>query len=406
MAGIGGTVEIVEVNGFVFGGGVGKVYVDQQDALRVLKSGDSMSGALNMTVNPIEGISYLDFDLNDGFDHSEGRLHWDDEDKTLVLDLEGGTGVKLQLGQEVHLRATNKSGAAIPNGSVVYVDDALGSRPTITLARNSDPTAILTLGLTTHDIGDNLTGYVTLIGLVRDLNTSMFANKDLLYLSDTPGGLTNIKPDAPAISVFIGIVLFSNPEEGVIAIRPVVIPRLSHLSDVDSRGSETIEDVLKWDGTKWVPYSLNNKVDVSDQVRLVYDPITNESGFQTRILNKTGAVSKKGTLVSASMVDDRSIILQNNEFDTVGIIAEDGISDGSLVWVWKNGSICEVLVEDGETATRGYLALSGEDDGRARFVLVPSSNPVTAEHFKEIGHCYGDASPGTDVLVLCDIHFN
>jgi len=36
---------------------------------------------MNLLVATSGDVSYIDFDLNDGFEHKEGRLHWIDDDK-------------------------------------------------------------------------------------------------------------------------------------------------------------------------------------------------------------------------------------------------------------------------------------------------------------------------------------
>lgn len=196
-------------------------------------------------------VSYIDFDLTDGYAHEEGRLHWDDDDKTLNLDLEGGTGVALQIGQEVHLRATNKTGVQIDDGSVVYVDSAQGNRPTMQLVSDTSITAILTLGVVTQDIANNATGYVTLIGLVRGYDTRSFDPGDVLWADAERGVLTNVRPDAPKTAVSLGISL-NSIEDGIIAVRPTVVQRLAWLSDVSARGTQSTNDMLVWNDSMWI----------------------------------------------------------------------------------------------------------------------------------------------------------
>jgi Iap family predicted aminopeptidase len=147
-------------------------------------------------------------------------------------------------------------------------------------------------------------------------------------------------------------------------------------------------------------------ISAGDVVALGFDPATGERGFLTKIVNGTGAASVKGALVSASTTADNQYIHQANEFDTIGVVAEAGVANGSATWIWKNGSRCQVLLKDGESATRGYLMLAADTDGRARNVAVPNSNPVVGEHFKEVGHVCESKSSGTNVLALTDIHFN
>ena len=128
-------------------------------------------------------------------------------------------------------------------------------------------------------------------------------------------------------------------------------------------------------------------------------------GIAIKMINGTGAASVKGTLVSASKTEDGKFVLQANEFDTIGIVSESGMADGAECLVTISG-VAEVLWKDSNTATRGYVAIAADTDGRAVNVDVPTSNPVVAEHFKEIGHVLESKGSGTNVLVRCILHFN
>jgi hypothetical protein len=141
-------------------------------------------------------------------------------------------------------------------------------------------------------------------------------------------------------------------------------------------------------------------------VALGSDSATNERGFLVKFINRTGATSVKGTVVSASTATDREVIKQANEFDSIGVIAEAGIAEGSDMWLWMCGSVAQVLMKDGVAAVRGYVALAADTDGRADNVDVPTSNPVVAQHFKEIGHVMQSVNAGTNVLALVCLHFN
>lgn len=110
--------------------------------------------------------------------------------------------------------------------------------------------------------------------------------------------------------------------------------------------------------------------------------------------------------MSLSFSADREAVLQSSEFDTIGVVQEAGVAEGSEMWVWMNGSVCQVLYKDSVAATRGYVLLAADTDGRAVDVAVPSANPVVAEHFKECGHVMESKSADTDVLVLACLHFN
>lgn len=144
-----------------------------------------------------------------------------------------------------------------------------------------------------------------------------------------------------------------------------------------------------------------------DVVALGYDSATNERGFLVKMINRTGGASVKGTLIFCSTAADREVIKQANEYDTVGVVQEAGVAEGSEMWVWVNGSVCQVLAKDSVAFTRGNILIAADTDGRADNVANPGTGLPGAEvHFKECGHILESKSAGTDVLVLVSLHFN
>lgn len=138
----------------------------------------------------------------------------------------------------------------------------------------------------------------------------------------------------------------------------------------------------------------------SSFVAIGFNSSTGERGFLTLENNNSGSAISKGTVVSVDSANDDSIVPQDNEYDAIGVAAED-IANGASGWVWKNGSVCQVLYTS--APTRGYVAICSPTDGYATAVAVPKSNPVVAEHFKEIGHVKG---PTSGDLTLTELHFN
>jgi hypothetical protein len=137
------------------------------------------------------------------------------------------------------------------------------------------------------------------------------------------------------------------------------------------------------------------------------DTDTKERGFLVRVTNQTGETSVKGKLVSASTTTDNAVILQANEYDAFGVIQQAGIAVGNPMWIWVNGSICQVLFENGIGITRGNIAICSDVDGRADNVSNPGTGlPGVDIHFKEIGHVMESKDSGTDVMALVMIHFN
>ena len=195
------------------------------------------------------GYEYLDFnpDPSTTLVHQEGRLHWSQDDKTLELDTEVA-GTTIQVGQENVLRATNNTGVQIDNGSIVRVNGATGQRPTITLANaSSELTSSTTIGVVTSDIANSNTGYVTVFGIVRDLDTSGFSAGNFVFLSTTDGEFTDVEPQAPNHLVIMGVVLFSHATEGSILISVNNGWETIELHDVSNGFATTTGQTLVWD---------------------------------------------------------------------------------------------------------------------------------------------------------------
>jgi len=135
-----------------------------------------------------------------------GELSWNGQERT--LNLVTGVDTTIQVGQELVLYAVNKSGATIPNGSVVSISGSQGNKPAIVLAQaDTVANARKAIGVTTESILNNSSGFVTLNGKVRDLvlDDGTYGLGQVVYLSSTvAGGITNIQPD---ISVELGHVL-------------------------------------------------------------------------------------------------------------------------------------------------------------------------------------------------------
>jgi hypothetical protein len=147
-------------------------------------------------------------------------LLWDDGEGTLTFTLKGGN-VNLGVGKEEVVLCYNGTGSAIPKGKVVYIVGAQGQRPSIALSSASaESTSSKTLGITAEEISNGAEGFVATFGVVGNLNTASFTAGNKLWLSTTPGELTQTVPTQPDHSVFIGYCLSSNSSSGRIFINP------------------------------------------------------------------------------------------------------------------------------------------------------------------------------------------
>jgi hypothetical protein len=143
----------------------------------------------------------------------------------------------------------NRTGAAIPKGTVVYISGATGQTSTISLAlATSDATSAQTLGLTSDLIPNNETGYVVSFGYISDVNTSAYTDGQQLYLSPTiAGGMTATKPHAPAHMVYVAVVEYAHPNHGKLFVKVQNGYELDEIHDVAISGVLNL-DILQYDG--------------------------------------------------------------------------------------------------------------------------------------------------------------
>lgn len=119
------------------------------------------------------------------------------------------------------LQVRNNTGATLTKGTVVYINGAIGQLPTVAKAlATSDATSAQTQGLITADISNNSNGYVTIVGLVTNIDTSAYSDGQQLYLSGTTAGaMTGTKQYAPIHLVYVGVVVHAHPTQGKIQVK-------------------------------------------------------------------------------------------------------------------------------------------------------------------------------------------
>lgn len=161
---------------------------------------------------PVDFVQYKTAPV--GVPAAAGVTSWNATDKTLDLQLENG--VTLQVGQEFHILALNNTGSTINPGQVVYITGAQGNRLTIALSQADVLGQSHSIAVATQIILDNQQGYVTRMGLIRDLNTLAFTEGSILYLADTPGAYSST-PSASSV-VRIGYVVRSHAVNGSIFV--------------------------------------------------------------------------------------------------------------------------------------------------------------------------------------------
>jgi hypothetical protein len=116
------------------------------------------------------------------FDSNENALSY--KPITLLND------VTVNLGQESLIRLYNNLGYQINNGQALHITGATSGTPTVSLAvgTGGDAVQFQISGIATHDIPDSSFGFMTVFGVVRDINLTGFTVGEQVYLSQTVPG--------------------------------------------------------------------------------------------------------------------------------------------------------------------------------------------------------------------------
>ena len=195
----------------------------------------------------------------------------------------------------------NTTGSIVPKGSIVYINGATGTHPTIALAQaNSELTSSKTVGavVNTLNIGD--VGEVIVQGTLENQDTSLLTIGDTLWLSSTEAGkVTTTKPQAPNHSVFIGYVARVNANNGKIVYKIINGFELEELHNVLINEPATGQALIYNDTTKlWSNQNITLSIPGSAGDYL----INSGSGLGTGILNQSsGRLSSTATSISSGV---------------------------------------------------------------------------------------------------------
>lgn len=153
--------------------------------------------------------------------HLPSLTFWDNDVGAVAVmpDIDGEV---LRIGQTEWVRVRNQTGSTLLQGKAVYVNgnDSPTRRPTVALAKADDDATSRAVGVLANDIVDGSDGFVTVRGLIHNLDTTPYNAGQLLYLSPTTAGeMTATRPDRPNAIVPLCMVAFRNLTQGVLEVQ-------------------------------------------------------------------------------------------------------------------------------------------------------------------------------------------
>jgi hypothetical protein len=154
-------------------------------------SGGTVTG--NTTFTSGLTVNYLDFDTTPTVPSpTGGTLYYDSIENALSYKpITPSNDVTVNLGQESIIRFYNNLGVQINNGQALHITGSTSGSPTVSLAigYGGDAEQFQISGIATHDVPNSSYGFMTVFGVVRDINLTGFTVGEQVYLSQTiPGG--------------------------------------------------------------------------------------------------------------------------------------------------------------------------------------------------------------------------
>ena len=308
-----------------------------------------------------------------------GAMFWDATEQTVSLGM--NNGVTQQIGLENYILV--KADSAITNGQVVMFVGAAGENvlaaPANMSAAGFKPSYII--GIATQDIAHNAKGYITVFGVVHDVNTNAYNVGDILYVdpASTTGGLTSTEPTAPNYHITVGAVT-KKSGTGHIQVRVTVHDKVKDLSDVTITTPSAGQALIYTSSNTWVNGNPNiaNSATTAGTVTTNAQPNITSVGSLSglTVSNATGVVNFTTTAnVTLGAVANLHISGGTNGY----VLSTDG--SGTLSWVAQSGG----GGTPGGTNTFVQFNDSSTFGGNAQFTYDKTTNLLTVGNISANG---------------------
>ena len=300
-----------------------------------------------------------------------GALYWDSDPQKglsfIPTTNEGSTDVTINIGQELLIYVHNQTGETIANGDVVQViGTAHGAHPLVAKAQSN--TAINgQIAVATQDIVDNAHGYVTRLGLVRDVNTGGLTAGANVYVSlDSAGQWTTTEVSIDnGYPYHVGKVLAVDSSAGSILVDPFT----EHFEYL------RIQDRLKVDGPIQGTAISGSYLDLDGSApahlegRLFYDSANGALAVYNQIADITMQVGQEQWVKcynnsGATIPNGKAVYVASSHGGTPAIALADATSENTAYALG-------LATHDIPNGTYGYVTQSGVVNGIDTSAFAP-----------------------------------
>lgn len=216
----------------------GRLAVSFDDGTKMLSKNsapaENITQQVTLHTNPVFDYVQMNTTANlTDEDFLPGMLTWNEPEDCLNVVQNDGT--VLQVGLENYIEVRNRTESLLTNGTVVRFSGVNGDELPQVMPMIGDGSIepLYIVGVITEDIPDKDRGRATVLGKVRDIDTTgssvgeVWQQGDILWVSPTQAGkFTKVRPTAPNINISVAAVLKVHATEGILLVRPTIFPRL------------------------------------------------------------------------------------------------------------------------------------------------------------------------------------
>ena len=182
---------------FSFNGRAGAVALTNSDV--TIAVGKNLTDAIKYSEadKVLTDVNKLNLSTDTNLTAGIGQMTWSPDERTVNIGL--NNNVVLQTGQEMLALVRDGTVSTITNGTVVMLTGSVGNSGRLVVAPyDGVADASLILGIATETIAAGADGFVTSYGKVRGIDTSMWADGNVLYvngsgLSTAPTNVLSMK---------------------------------------------------------------------------------------------------------------------------------------------------------------------------------------------------------------------
>lgn len=238
---------------------------------------------------------------------NKGTIFWDEDDNTADIIL---NGYIMKIGEDQFYPVKNQTGQDILKGTAVGFAGTIGNSGRLLckkfIANGTEPSTYF-MGVTAEDILNGEDGKVIWFGRLTKINTDIYSEGDILYVSTTTAGeFQTTIPKAPNNIIQVAAIINKSINQGVIFIRPNIGSNINNDEGVKITNGEN-GDLIQlqlngiWENKSlkniFTGYTLKSNPSNNDTI-LISDSNDNGNLKLISLSNINNVLIKTGTIVS------------------------------------------------------------------------------------------------------------